>query len=181
MQVERTLVLIKPDGVGRNLVVRIIDRIEDIGLLIVRYRRVVATRKHIEKHLPTGEAGRAWTIFLGEKNLESYDEAGIDPSSLHGETTDAYAVGCAIRETIFEYLMSGSVVVMEVEGENAIARVRALVGHTLPWRAEKGTIRGDFSLGKLCESVPGKACINIVHSSDSTESAQREIRAWFSN
>ena len=68
---------------------------------------------------------------------------------------------------------------MVVCGENAIARVRDLVGATLPYKAAKGTIRGDFSLGEAIENTPGQACINIVHASDSISEARREIAAWF--
>lgn len=173
---EKTLLLIKPDGVKRKLVGVILQRFEDAGLSIVALRVVQPTREIIDAHLPKNWE---WLHHLGAKTMETYKKAGIDPASLH-RCTDTYSVGNDIRETIFNYYMQGPMVAMVLEGEHAVEKVRAMVGHTLPWMAEKGTIRGDYSLGEAVENTPGCACVNIVHASDSAESAWWEIPAWFS-
>jgi len=174
---EETLVLVKPDGVRRKLVGAIIQRFEQEGFCIIGLRVVTPNRFIIENHLPRDAA---WVEHLGAKTLESYHEQGISPLSLHA-SADAYDVGNDIRKSIFHYYMQGPMVAMVLSGEDAVSRVRAMVGHTLPWKATPGTIRGDFSLGEQCENTPGTACVNMIHASDSVDSALwREIPAWFS-
>ncbi|WP_017573966.1 nucleoside-diphosphate kinase [Nocardiopsis halotolerans] len=130
---ERTLVLIKPDGVRRNIVGEVISRIERKGLSLVAMElRTLDTdtaKAHYEEH--------AERPFFG---------------------------------SLVEFITGGPLVAMVVEGERAVEAFRALAGVTDPVTATPGTIRGDFAL---------EVQQNIVHGSDSTYSAEREIKLFF--
>lgn len=131
---ERTLVLIKPDGVERQLVGEIIGRIERKGLTIAALE------------------------------LRRVDE---DLAAAHYAEHE----GKPFFESLLEFITSGPVVAAIVEGPRAIAAFRQLAGGTDPVeKAAPGTIRGDFGL---------ETQFNLVHGSDSTESAKREIALWF--
>jgi len=130
---ERTLILIKPDGVRRGLIGEVISRIERKGL------RVIAM-----------------------------DLRAIDRDT--AQTHYAEHVGKPFFEPVVEFVASGPAVALVAEGPRAIEAFRALAGATDPVRALPGTIRGDYALG-----VPD----NIVHGSDSPESAEREIKIFF--
>lgn len=133
---ERTLVLVKPDGVARSLVGEVISRIERKGL------RLVA---------------------LELRNV-SIETAGVHYAEHEGKI---------FFPSLIDFITSGPVVAMVVEGDRAIAAFRQLAGGTDPVeKATPGTIRGDFGL---------QTQLNLVHGSDSTESAEREIALWFPN
>ena len=131
---ERTLILIKPDGVQRLLVGRIIERYEQRGLRIVGLK------------LMTVERG------LAERHYAEHREKPFFPG-------------------LVEFITSAPLVAMAVEGPNAIKVCRDINGATRPNEAAPGTIRGDFAL---------ETSQNIVHASDSPESAERELALWFS-
>ena len=130
---ERTLVLIKPDGVSRSLVGEVISRIERKGLTLAALELRDVERSVAEQH---------------------YAEHASKP----------------FFESLLEFITSGPLVAAVVEGENAIAAFRQLAGATNPVQAATGSIRGDFAL---------EVQNNIVHGSDSPESAKREIDLWF--
>ncbi|HUH68021.1 MAG TPA: nucleoside-diphosphate kinase [Mycobacterium sp.] len=131
---ERTLVLIKPDGVQRQLIGEIISRIERKGLTIAALEL-----RHVSEEL----AGQHYAEHKGKPFFES----------------------------LLEMITSGPVVAAIVEGPRAIAAFRQLAGGTDPVeQATPGTIRGDFGL---------ETQFNVVHGSDSTDSAKREIALWF--
>jgi nucleoside-diphosphate kinase len=131
---ERTLVLIKPDGVERRLIGEIISRIERKGLTIVALQL-----RHIGQEL----ASQHYAEHEGKPFFES----------------------------LLQFITSGPVVAAIVEGPRAIAAVRQLAGATDPVeQATPGTIRGDFAL---------ETQFNLVHGSDSADSAKREIALWF--
>jgi nucleoside-diphosphate kinase len=134
---ERTLVLIKPDGVARNLIGEIIGRIERKGYRVVDLHRRVADESLLERHY-------------------------------------AEHVGKPFYGPLVEFMSSGPVVALVVEGHRAIEGFRALAGATDPTVALPGTIRGD-----LGRDWGLKVQQNLVHGSDSTESAAREIALWF--
>ena len=133
MAVERTLILAKPDAVGRGLAGEILGRFERRGLQIRAARLVRASRE------------------LGETH---YAEHSAKP--FFGELVD--------------FITSGPTWALAVEGEGAIATMRKTIGATDPANAEPGTIRGDLAM-----SMPD----NLVHGSDSRESAEREVALWF--
>lgn len=130
---ERTYIMIKPDGVQRNLVGEIISRIEAKGYKIVAMKLLRLTKEMAEDH---------------------YREH----------------VGKPFYEGLIEYITSGPVVAMVLEGKNVVKGMRTLMGATNPLEAAPGTIRGDFGLDV------GR---NVIHGADSVESATREIAIYF--
>ncbi|NDA79543.1 MAG: nucleoside-diphosphate kinase [Actinobacteria bacterium] len=134
---ERTLVLIKPDGVRRNLIGEVIARIERKGYLIADLRMLHADRALLEKHY-------------------------------------AEHAGKPFYEPLLEFMLSGPIVALIAEGNRVIEGFRSLAGTTDPTTAAPGTIRGD-----LARDQGTKVVQNIVHGSDSVESAEREIALFF--
>jgi nucleoside-diphosphate kinase len=133
-QTERTLVLIKPDGVQRQLVGRILARYEDRGLKVVGLKLLHVDRALAERHY-----------------------------AVHREKP--------FFESLVEFIISGPLVALALDGPNAIAVVRAINGATRPHEAAPGTVRGDFAL---------ETAQNIVHASDGPETAIEELALWFS-
>lgn len=174
---EKTLVLVKPDGVKRGLVGEVIKRIERRGLKVIALKMVWAGKDTAEKHLPTSEE---WMERLGQKTLKTFAEYGIDALSAQG-TADPKEIGKMVKGALIEYLTSGPVIAMVVQGIHAIDMVRKLAGHTLPVFAEMGTIRGDFSVDSpSVANVERRAIHNIMHASETPEEAVNEISLWFS-
>jgi len=130
---ERTFVMIKPDGVQRRLIGKILQRFEQAGLKIVAMKFLKVSHELAEKH------------YEVHKDKPFY-------------------------ESLIKYITSGPVVAMVIEGQNAIERVRKMVGATDPQKADPGTIRGDF-----CQHI-GR---NVIHASDGKETAEKEISLWF--
>lgn len=131
---QKTYVMVKPDGVQRGLSGEIISRIEKRGLKILALKMYVITEEVAKAHYAEHE-------------------------------------GKPFFQSLIDFITSGASVSMVVEGKGAVAVVRSMVGATNPQEAAAGTIRGDFGL------ETGR---NIVHASDSTESANREIAIHFS-
>lgn len=139
MSTEKTLVLVKPDGVNRGLVGEVISRIEAKGYSIDALRMLHADRELLEQHY-------------------------------------AEHVGKVFYEPLVEFMMSGPIVAIVASGDRVIEGFRSLAGVTDPTVAAPGTIRGD-----LARDQGTKVVQNIVHGSDSTESAAREIKIFFPN
>ena len=134
---ERTLVLIKPDGVKRNLVGQVLSRIEAKGYSLVAIKTMNADRPLLAKHYAEHE-------------------------------------GKPFFEPLIEFMTSGPIVAVIAEGNRVVEGFRKLAGTTDPTTSEPGTIRGD-----LAADVGTKVVQNIVHGSDSVESANREIEIFF--
>ncbi len=139
MSVERTLILVKPDGVRRNLIGEVIRRVESKGYNVAALKMVQADRSILAEHYAEHE-------------------------------------GKPFYEPLVEFMMSGPVVAIIAEGNRVIEGFRKLAGVTDPTVAEPGTIRGD-----LARDQGTKVVQNIVHGSDSVESATREIGIWFAS
>jgi len=135
--VEETLVLVKPDGVARNLTGEVIRRIEAKGYKIVDLKMVQADRDLLAQH---------------------YEEH----------------VGKPFYEPLVEFMESGPLVAIRLAGDRVIEGFRSLAGTTDPTTAAPGTIRGD-----LARDWGAKVQQNLVHGSDSPESAARELGLWF--
>jgi len=133
--IEKTFAMVKPDGVQRGLVGKIVQRFEERGLKICAIKMMKIQKELAERH---------------------YEEHK----------------GKGFYEPLLSYITSGPVVCMVLEGENAITAVRTMMGKTNPQDAAPGTIRADYS------QVTGR---NIVHGSDSSESAKREINLFFND
>ena len=130
---EKTLVLVKPDGVQRGLIGKIISRLENKGFRLVALKIMNVSRKLAEEH--------------------------------YGEHVDKPFFGDLVR-----FITSSPIVAMAIEGENAVQVVRTTMGLTNPQEATPGTIRGDFGL---------TIGMNLIHGSDSGESAARELDLFF--
>lgn len=130
---ERSCLIVKPDGVRRGLTDEIKRRIEEVGLRIVCEKRMRLSREMAEK------------LYGMHRGKEFF-------------------------EPLIDFMVSGDIVAMVIEGEEAVKRLRLLAGCTDPTRAGKGTIRGDFGTSTR---------ENVVHTSDSPESAESEISLLF--
>ncbi|MFH1325408.1 MAG: nucleoside-diphosphate kinase [archaeon] len=176
---EKTLVMIKPDGVKRGLVGEVIKRFEARNLKIVALEMSHPTKKQMDAHYPKD---KAWIENLGKNTARSYDEFKI-PSTLKKDfgTDNLYEIGKKIREWLIDYMTSDPIVKMVVEGPHAIKMVRKIIGSTVPAFAEVGTIRGDFSVESSdTANIKKRAVKNLIHASGSEQEAEHEIKHWFS-
>jgi nucleoside-diphosphate kinase len=173
---QQTLALVKPDGVKRGLIGEVIGRIERRGLKVVAIKMVAVDRAHLEDHFPKSDE---WVGRLGDKGLKTFADYSLDVKE-HLGTEDRMEIGKKVKESLFEYMTSGPIVALVIEGLHAIDMVRKLAGHTLPVFAEMGTIRGDFSVDSpAIANVEGRAIHNIMHASETPEEAENEIGLWF--
>lgn len=174
--VERTLVLIKPDGLKRGLVGQILARYEQAGLKVVGMKMVWASKEHALDHYPESEEH---IKGMGEKSLKTYLEYSLDPVEFVG-TDDPLEVGKMIRQWNTEYISSGPVIALVLEGVHAISNVRMITGNTIPTFAQPGTIRGDFSIDSPALANSKKRAVkNLIHASGDVDEAAREIQHWF--
>ncbi|RJR13235.1 nucleoside-diphosphate kinase [Candidatus Parcubacteria bacterium] len=170
---ERTLVVIKPDGVQRGLIGDIIRRYENVGLKLVAMKMLVPTEAHIEAHYTLDPN---WRRITGEKTIESYKKKGLTPPS-----QDPLEITAKILANLKKYLSSGPVVAMVWEGAHAVGIIRKITGGTEPLTSDVGTIRGDYVLDSYTMAdTDTRAVRNLVHASGSVEEAPIEIAHWFS-
>ncbi len=169
---ERTLVIIKPDGVQRGLVGEIIKRFENVGLKLVAMKMVVPEEAHVEAHYTLDPN---WRRVTGEKTIESYVKKGLTPPS-----TDPLEITAKILANLKKYLASGPVVAMVWEGAHSVKIIRKITGGTEPLTSDVGTIRGDYVLDSYTMAdTDTRAVRNLVHASGSPEEATMEINHWF--
>jgi nucleoside-diphosphate kinase len=169
---ERTLVIIKPDGLQRTLVGEIIKRYESIGLKMVALKMLVPTVEHIEKHYTLDPE---WRRITGEKTIKGYQSKGLTPPSL-----DPLEITAKILENLKKYMTSGPVIAMVWQGAHAVEIVRKITGGTEPLTSDIGTIRGDFVLDSYQMSDGDKRAVrNLIHASGSVKEAEMEINHWF--
>lgn len=175
---EKTFVIVKPDAIQRGIIGDIISRFEKVGLKIVAAKMIVADRNTLDKHYPADR-----TEFLkgiGQNTLRSYDEMGLDPKTQFSDL-DPVKIGTQVREWLVDFMMSGPVLAMVLEGPHAIEIVRKIVGTTLPQKSAPGTIRGDYSFDSSFLANTGNRPIrNLIHASGNAEEADTEIGLWFS-
>jgi nucleoside-diphosphate kinase len=173
---EKTFVLIKPDGVQKGLIGEIIKRFEQRDLKIVALEMFRPTIKQIDGHYPKNDT---WVNRLGEKSLSTYKKYGLDPKSILG-TDNAPKIGKMVRSWVVDYMISAPLVRMIVQGLHAVDMVRKIAGSTLPFQADMGTIRGDFSVDSpALANSEKRAVMNIVHASETADEARHEIKHWF--
>ena len=173
---EQTFVLIKPDAVQKGLIGEIIRRFEQRDLKIVALEMFQPTLKQIDEHYPKDAA---WITRLGEKSLSTYKKYNIDPIPLVG-SDDPAKIGPLVREWVIDYMASAPLVGMIVRGLHAVDIVRKISGDTLPFRAEIGTIRGDFSIDSpALANAEKRAVMNLIHASETSQEAEHEIKHWF--
>ncbi|MBU1179185.1 nucleoside-diphosphate kinase [Patescibacteria group bacterium] len=169
---ERTLVLIKPDGVQRSLVGEIIKRYERTGLKLIAIKFLVPTAEMTEKHYLINDG---WIESVGKKTKEAYEKKGEKYPF-----DDVVEGGRWVLEKLKKFLSSGPVVVMVWEGNEAVGIVRKITGGTEPLSSDVGTIRGDFTLDSYSlADGDSRAVRNLVHASGSMEDSEKEIKIWF--
>ena len=139
---EKTVFIIKPDGVKRGLVGEILSRFEKRGLKIIALDMIVASKEEIDSHYPKDEV---WIKRLGEKSMNNYRQYSVDPKDKLG-TDDPLEIGQMIRKWVVEYMTSGPIIKGVVSGVHAIDMVRKICGNSLPNLAEMGTVRGIIPL-----------------------------------
>jgi len=171
-QRERTLVLIKPDGVQRSLIGEIIKRYERTGLKLVALKFFIPDEELVRQHY-LSDAN--WLESVGKKSIVSYEKKG-----LKSPFTDPKECGEAVLKRLIKYLSSGPVVAMVWEGNQAVGVVRKITGSTEPLTSDVGTIRGDFTVDSY-ELGDGddRAVRNLIHASGSPSEAEKEIAIWF--
>ncbi|MCX6790258.1 MAG: nucleoside-diphosphate kinase [Candidatus Kaiserbacteria bacterium] len=171
---ERTLVIVKPDGIQRALIGEIMKRYERTGLKLVALKMFVPTEKMVEEHYLLDPS---WKQNVGEKSIASYIKKGQTPPS-----NDPLEVADRVIAGLKKYMTSGPVIAMIWEGAHAVELVRKVTGGTEPRSAAVGTIRGDFVLDSYqMADTDGRAIRNLIHASGSVPEADMEIPHWFKN
>lgn len=169
---ERTLVVIKPDGIQRSLIGEIIKRYERLGLKLVATKMLVTTPEFIEKHYTLDPA---WRKVTGEKTIKGYKDKGLTPPS-----EDPFEITDRILTNLKRYMTSGPVIAMVWQGAHAVKIVRKVTGGTEPLSTDVGSIRGDFVVDSYQMSdTDNRAIRNLIHASGSVEEAENEIKHWF--
>jgi nucleoside-diphosphate kinase len=171
---ERTLVIIKPDGVQRSLIGEIIKRYERVGLKMVALKMLIPTEEMAVKHYYE-VGGEAWLEEVGRKAAAAYEKKGLkSPYATFKEN------GTAIMKSNAKYLSSGPVIAMIWQGNQAVALVRKITGGTEPLSSDMGTIRGDFTLDTYqMADLAQRSIRNLIHASGAVDEAEKEIPIWF--
>lgn len=168
--------MLKPDGVKKGLIGEVIKRFEQRDLKIVALDMFQPTTEQIDNHYPKDSA---WITRLGEKTLSTYEKYGYDAMADFG-TTKAEEIGPEIRKWLIDYMTSAPLVKMVVEGTHAVDMVRKISGPTMPYQADMGTIRGDYSNDSpALANAEKRAVMNLMHASETPEEAEHEIEYWF--
>lgn len=174
---ERTFCMVKPDGVMRGVIGDIIGRIERAGLKIVAMKMITPTEEQVRKHYPVSD--ETWVTRLGDKSLSSFENLDVTAEEILG-TTNNLEIGQEVVENLVRFMTSGPVICMVVEGVQAVAMMRKLAGATLPYMADVGTIRGDYSVDSPAVANAEKRSIhNLFHASETKEEVEHEISVWF--
>lgn len=176
MKKQKALLIIKPDGVQRGLIGKIISRFEQVGLKIIGLKFEWATKEKIIAHYPETEA---WFRKVGERTLTNYAKKGLDAKAVF-KTDNAVAIGKIVKSWLIDYLQESPVFLAVVEGYEAIEIVRKISGNTIPVLAAPGTIRGDFSHDTIdLANEQNRPLRNIIHASDTVEDGEKEVNLWF--
>ncbi|MEI7452574.1 MAG: nucleoside-diphosphate kinase [Candidatus Falkowbacteria bacterium] len=169
---ERTFVILKPDTIQRSLIGEVVSRFEKTGLKIAAMKMIMATEAQCWDHYNKDDA---WFLKKGENIVKNRQDAGLSVDK------EAIEYGKEIIGNLVNFMTCGPVVIMVVEGNQAVGVVKKIVGGTEPATSAVGTLRGDFSCEsyEIC-SIDDRAVRNLVHCSDPIEEVEREIKIWFS-
>jgi nucleoside-diphosphate kinase len=170
-QNQRTFVFIKPDAVQRSLVGTFIQKFEQAGLKVVASKFMIPEEAKLWTHYNKDDA---WYTKKGESMIVNLQEKGL--------TADKPAIeyGKDIVRALIEFMTSGPVMAMVLEGNEAVDVVVKLVGSTEPKNSDVGTIRGDYTSDSYkIANLDNRAVRNLIHCSDTPENAQTEINIWF--
>ncbi|KKQ59828.1 hypothetical protein A3B42_05120 [Candidatus Daviesbacteria bacterium RIFCSPLOWO2_01_FULL_38_10] len=164
--IQRTLILIKPDAVRKNLTNEIIRRYKEVGLAVVKRKDLIAPMDIIEKHYSMDPE---YLKSIGEKTIA----AGQQVKSAEDQ-------GRKVVTWLRKFITSGPIVALLLEGEDAVVLARKTTGFTDPATAEKGTIRGDLGTDNILDANrEGRPVWNLIHASGSEIEAKKEIELWF--
>ncbi len=170
---ERTLVILKPDTIQRSLMGEVIRRFERTGLKFTAMKMVRASEEQLLKHYNKTDE---WFLKKGNRIIDDLTSHGLPVEK------EPMEYGKDIIRTIVHYMTAAPVVVMILEGNEAVKVVTKLVGTTEPATSDVGTIRGDFTVDSYGHSsYENRAVRNLVHQSESPEEAEREIEIWFND
>ncbi len=175
---ERTLVLVKPDGVRRGLIGHVISRFEHAGFKIVALKMLKPTKELASRNYPDDDG---WYRKVGERSINTFKSIGVDINKKFG-TDNPIEIGRIIKSWLVRFLASDNVVAMVLEGNKAAAHARKIVGETDPIKAVAGSIRADLSLDDvILGNTMNRPMVNIVHASGNAEEAVQEIAVWFTD
>ncbi|MBI2017766.1 nucleoside-diphosphate kinase [Candidatus Daviesbacteria bacterium] len=164
--IGQTLIIIKPDGVSGGFTDEIIKRYEAVGLKVVKRMDCMAPLNIVEKHYPMDPE---YLRSIGEKTIAAGQKV-----------TSAEDQGRKVVSWLRKFITSGPVVVMLLEGEDAVKQARKTSGFTDPASAEKGTIRGDLGTDNILDANREERPVyNLIHASGSADEAAKEIKLWF--
>ncbi|MCU0678865.1 MAG: nucleoside-diphosphate kinase [Planctomycetes bacterium] len=171
---EKTLVIIKPDGVQRSLIGEIIRRYERTGLKLIGLKFVIPTEELATRHYYE-VGGDEWIEAVGKKARAAYEKRGLQsPFKTNTEN------GWAVLKSNAKYISSGPVIAMVWQGNQAVELVRKITGGTEPLTSDVGTIRGDFTLDSfVMADLDQRSVRNLIHASGSVDEAAKEIAIWF--
>ena len=169
---ERTLVLIKPDVLQRQLVGEILTRFERKGVKLTAMKMLNATREQVGEHYIDDEG---YLIETGEKARKGAIARGEDVTGWN-----SLEQGKKVRQRNINYLTCGPIIAIVFEGFGVISQVRKILGSASPADGDIGTIRDDYSLDTyaLADSID-RSTMTMLHASDSVENAERELKIWF--
>ncbi len=168
---ERTLIILKPDAVQRGLIGEILRRIERTGLKFTAFKFLVPARDQVLAHYNKDDA---WCQKIGERVIREMEESGIAPER------SALEYGKEVLEHLVTFMTAGPVLAVVVEGNEAVAIVKKLVGTTEPKTSDVGTIRGDLTVDSYGHATYRNSAVrNLIHCSETPEEAEREIGVWF--
>jgi nucleoside-diphosphate kinase len=169
--IEQTLILLKPDALQRGLVGEIISRFERTGLKLVAMKMVTSTYNQAKKHY---EFDNDWFMMVGKRQKKDFEEKGIVV------TKSELELGQDVQEQLLTYLTMSPIMALVIEGHNAVAQIRKIVGKTSPYDAVPGTIRGDYCLDTYALADNSNRSVqNLIHASGNIEEAKKEIYVWF--
>lgn len=172
---ERTFVILKPDAVQRGLVGEIVQRFERIGLKIVAMKMHQVEEPKLWAHYNKDDA---WYEKKGKNIVENKTKLGMPVEK------EAIEYGKDIIRAMVHFMTASPVVSLVLEGNQAQAVVKRIVGSTEPSTADTGTIRGDYALDSyfLCDTDGSRGMRNLIHCTDPADGADaydREVAIWF--
>ncbi len=169
---QRTLLIVKPDGVQRSFIGDVISRVERAGFKIVAMKMVIPNEDQIITHYNKDDD---WFLKKGKNIVETREKNDLPIEK------EPIEYGKDIMRQNVAFMTSGPVVAMVVQGNDVVPIVKKLVGSTEPTTSDVGTLRGDYTVDSYeLAGFTGRAVRNLVHCSDEVSEAQREIGVWFS-
>jgi len=168
---EKSFVIIKPDGIQRSLIGKIISRIEKTGLKLVAIKFALATEDQCLRHYDKDDK---WCEEKGQITIDNRSKVGLSIEK------SALEYGRDILQGNVSFLTCCPLLMMVWEGNQATGVIKKIVGSTEPLSSDVGTIRGDLTLDSYeLANVDGRAVRNLIHCSDKPSEAERELNVWF--